>query len=74
MGDSRADLPVWRISDSIVTVNVSSAIRRKTERFNKPIDHLQTQPKSILPYLKALRPHQWLKNILVFLPLCATSF
>ena len=31
----------------------------------------QSPKPSIQPYLKALRPHQWVKNLLVFLPMIA---
>lgn len=69
MGDALADLPVWQASQKIVTVNASSALRRKTNKLGKPVEHLATKKLAIRPYIKALRPHQWLKNILIFVPM-----
>lgn len=71
MGDTHADLPVWEASQTVVTVNASPSLRQKAERLGKPIEHLVTTAKSMRPYVKALRPHQWLKNILIFLPMLA---
>ena len=71
MGDATADLPVWEASQKIVTVNASQSLRRKAESLGKPIEHLVTTAKSVRPHVKALRPHQWLKNILIFLPMLA---
>lgn len=71
MGDANADLHVWEVSEKIVTVNASSSLKRKTERLQKPTEHIATANKSGAAYIKALRPHQWLKNILVFLPILA---
>lgn len=71
MGDAPADLPVWEASQRVVTVNASQSLRQKAETLGKPIEHLVTTAKSVRPYLKALRPHQWLKNILIFLPMLA---
>ncbi|MEL6700986.1 MAG: UbiA family prenyltransferase, partial [Pseudomonadota bacterium] len=33
--------------------------------------HIGRQPDTLRAYVKSLRPHQWLKNILVFLPMLA---
>lgn len=71
VGDAPADLPVWKASQKIVTVNASQSLRQKAEGLGKPIEHLVTTEKSVRPYVKALRPHQWLKNILIFLPMLA---
>jgi 4-hydroxybenzoate polyprenyltransferase/phosphoglycolate phosphatase-like HAD superfamily hydrolase len=71
MGDAHADLPVWEASQEIVTVNAASSLRQKAEDLGKPIEHLVTKAKSMHPYIKALRPHQWLKNSLIFLPMLA---
>lgn len=71
MGDARVDLLVWRRAAKAITVNASAALRREVERASEIVEHLVTKTRSIKSYIKALRPHQWLKNILVFLPMLA---
>lgn len=73
MGDAEADLPVWQAAGRVVTVNAPAPLRQKAENLGKPHEHLTTWQKSIVPYIQELRPHQWLKNILVFLPMLAAQ-
>ena len=69
--DHAADLPVWSRAGKAITVNASAALRRQAERVCDLVEHLTTVAPSPLAYAKALRPHQWLKNVLVFLPMLA---
>jgi 4-hydroxybenzoate polyprenyltransferase/phosphoserine phosphatase len=69
MGDHEADLSVWAGAGRAVTVNASAELRAKAEALGVEVEHLGTAETDYKPYLKALRPHQWLKNILVFLPM-----
>lgn len=71
MGDSKADLPVWKRAAKAITVNAPAALRRDVERLCEAVEHLATDTTSLKPYAKAIRPHQWLKNLLVFLPMMA---
>ena len=71
VGDAFADMPVWKVAAKAITVNASGAVRRKVEALGKPVEHLETMSRSWGSYFKALRPHQWLKNILIFVPMLA---
>ena len=71
MGDSAADLHVWSDANKVITVNAPQGVLRKADAIGKPSEHLVTTSNSLMPYVKALRPHQWLKNVLIFLPMLA---
>ena len=71
MGDAKADIPVWSQADHAITVNAPASLRNTVDKLDAQVDHLQTHPGSIKPYIKAIRTHQWLKNILIFLPMLA---
>lgn len=68
-GDSRADIPVWKAADAAILVNVSPSTE-KTVRQHTPVEYrLQENDASFALWLRALRVHQWLKNLLMFVPL-----
>ncbi|TDX21588.1 UbiA family prenyltransferase [Rhodovulum visakhapatnamense] len=71
MGDSAADLEVWPHARRAITVNAPPALRAAAEKVNPQIEHMTAEPPRLQDHLKALRPHQWLKNTLVFLPVLA---
>lgn len=71
MGDAPADLPVWERATKAITVNAPAGLRRRVAALGREVEHLGSARAAVGPYLKALRPHQWLKNILVFLPMIA---
>lgn len=71
MGDTKADLHVWKRAAKSFTVNAPASLCREAERVSESVEHLVTETKSVKPYIKELRPHQWSKNVLVFLPMLA---
>lgn len=72
-GDSRADLAVWSRACRAITVDAPEPLRRAAAAAapGEPALHLgRPQPLAAI-WLRAMRPHQWAKNLLVFLPLVA---
>lgn len=67
LGDSTSDLPVLRVAHQGFLVAPSAALRRQFECPPERIFSVAKPPLRI--WLKVLRPHQWVKNVLVFLPL-----
>lgn len=72
VGDAEADLPVWESAGAAVTVDLAPSLRARVDALRPGAEHLETRTSSRGRALfKAIRPHQWLKNILVFLPILA---
>lgn len=71
LGDSSADLPVWKKSKRAWFVGRNYQLIGLQKKLGKEL----TLVGPALPQLnnkaisKALRPHQWLKNLLVFIPI-----
>lgn len=72
MGDSAADLPVWAGGARAISVNASPAVRRSLDaQARGAVEHLPRDEDRGRAVLQALRPRQWVKNILVFVPMIA---
>ena len=68
-GDSLADLPIWRAAKAAILVGVTKKTSEMIQR-DTPIE--QDFPKEragLAVWVRALRVHQWLKNLLLFVPL-----
>ncbi len=68
-GDSPADLPVWQVAQSAILVNA----RKSTAAAAAAVVNIESEFDDRAPpwraLLRAMRPHQWVKNLLVFIPL-----
>ncbi|MDE3078939.1 MAG: UbiA family prenyltransferase, partial [Paracoccaceae bacterium] len=71
IGDAEADLPVWAEAGRAVIVAATPELRRKAEATGRPVEVIASGAARAQDYVRALRPHQWMKNLLVFLPMLA---
>ena len=67
VGNERADIPIWRESREAIAVTRS---KRLISHVRKIVGRVKvfTPPMRPLVYVKAFRIHQWIKNLLIFLP------
>jgi len=68
-GNSTADIPVWEDASEIIIVNASPRLKQRIKNSEAPIKEFDCPNSKLLSFVRAVRPHQWLKNLLVFLPL-----
>ena len=70
LGNSSADLAVWRRAAAAVVVGASISLRHRVEA-EVPIERVFDVDKGNHSYalVRAMRPHQWLKNLLLLVPL-----
>ena len=71
-GNTKADLAVWRHARQAVVVGPSASLGKAAARVTMVERVFERRGPSIRTWAKALRLHQWLKNLLVFLPLLAS--
>jgi 4-hydroxybenzoate polyprenyltransferase len=71
-GDCEADLPVWKQAKAAILVGVAHRTAVLVRR-EVPIEReYPKQSSGMAVWLRALRVHQWIKNLLLFVPLLTT--
>ncbi len=71
IGNERRDLAVWRRARHAFGVGLPPRLERQVRTLDAAARMLPGPGGRWRDYLRALRPHQWLKNLLVFVPLFA---
>jgi 4-hydroxybenzoate polyprenyltransferase len=70
-GNSGSDLAVWSQARRAVVVNGSASLARRAGQLTEVEQVFDRGGNAPRAWLRALRPYQWLKNILVFAPMLA---
>lgn len=72
VGNSKVDIHVWKFACKAIIVNASKKIIKDVKSFMEIeliINNINNNKFSL--WIKALRIHQWLKNLLLFVPVLA---
>jgi 4-hydroxybenzoate polyprenyltransferase/phosphoserine phosphatase len=74
VGDAAADVPVWRVAGRAFVVAPDAALLRRARAAVADVIVIGAAPgvgTRLRNWLRALRVHQWAKNILIFVPVFA---
>jgi len=72
VGNSDKDLPVWTVAHRAIVVNGAEGLGDKARAVCDIEHEIPLRPRGLLTWLHVIRAHQWLKNLLLFIPLIAT--
>jgi 4-hydroxybenzoate polyprenyltransferase/phosphoserine phosphatase len=68
-GNGRVDLPIWARAREGIVVGANRRVAAAAHRATDIVREFDCPESLWWPLLRAMRPHQWLKNLLVFVPL-----
>ena len=71
VGNSATDLLVWRHARRAIVVNASTALALKASGICEVEKVFPRLPAGLKSWARVLRVHQWLKNLLLFVPVLA---
>ena len=70
-GNSDADLPVWQVARQAIVVNAASGLENKARELCPVACVFPAGQKTLRVWMRALRLYQWMKNLLLFMPMFA---
>jgi 4-hydroxybenzoate polyprenyltransferase/phosphoserine phosphatase len=71
VGNSSIDLLVWEKSKQGVVVNGSNRLVDRASAITEVIHVISKEKSNLKTWIKVFRVHQWIKNILIFVPIFA---
>ena len=71
IGNAEADLPIWEAARSALIARAPSNLVERMKRDRPGSVELAARESRLPGYFRALRPHQWVKNLLLMLPALA---
>jgi len=69
VGDTLADLPVWAEAQTSIVVSDNTTLLTNVKQNMSRWHHIPLGQNQGQALVKSLRPHQWIKNILIGLPI-----
>ncbi len=66
IGDAHADLPIWDRADEVFVVAPSATLKQRVTGVTRVFGK---KPSLLKAAFKAMRPHQYVKNVLLWVPL-----
>lgn len=70
-GNSSSDIPVWEGARQAIVVNATDTVLKAAIRVSDVTEVFPPLSRNATQWRKVFRVHQWLKNILLFVPLLA---
>jgi 4-hydroxybenzoate polyprenyltransferase len=68
-GNSAVDLPVWAEARRALVVNADDRLPDRARKVAEVARVFHPHPPVLPAAFRALRPHQWIKNLIIFVPL-----
>jgi 4-hydroxybenzoate polyprenyltransferase/phosphoserine phosphatase len=72
-GNDRHDEPVWEQAAGAIVVNADSGLQRRASSRFRVLHNFPRQGSRLTAALKGIRPYQWVKNLICFVPLLAAT-
>jgi len=69
IGNEKTDIPVWKVAKKVSIVSQDNDFLKEVQSTFDNVQMFIAPKPSIKNYLKGIRIHQWVKNMLVFVPL-----
>ncbi len=70
-GNAQADIAVWEAAGKAYLINPEKGVEKRALKKGNVVRIIKNSSRPFDLWLKALRPHQWMKNLLIFVPLLA---
>ena len=70
-GNERRDLAVWRHAKRAIVVNADARLEKEAAKVAQAVQAFPSRSRPWRAVFRALRPHQWAKNVLVGVPVVA---
>lgn len=73
VGNDQSDLYVWKLASSGILVNTSPGTAKRAAKATRIEKHFNDNAPWEKALFIALRPHQWVKNLLAFVPIVTSK-
>lgn len=70
-GNNETDLEVWSSACNAIVVNASTMLQKKASKIATVSKTFTSEGVKFLDWIRALRVYQWIKNLLLFVPVLA---
>ena len=72
IGNETKDIHIWKHAATALVVSKNDSLLKQAESVSTVEKHFKIPGSTLSAAIKSLRPHQWVKNLLLFIPLLSS--